>query len=211
MSLTDSQIYELAKRMNIPMGSVCFKDELPEKLEFNKAYIVNLEDSHDEDGHENSGTHWTFVQVCQHGNGSTESIYFDPYGASPPEIIKKVVKNTTGKSGLPHTMKDVQSLMNNACGWYCLALGHFINASKFRSGILHDDVAVFIDMFDDLNHNVDFKKNEWILKHFFRSEDPSLRKEIDVIKNTESITSEDEHGGIDGFQIPCHVNVVKKT
>ena len=207
MSLTDSQIYELAKKMNIPMGSVCFKDELPSKLEFNKAYIVNLEDSQDEDGNENSGTHWTFVEVVKHGNDSMESIFFDPYGASPPEIIKKVVKNTTGQSGLPHTMKDVQSLMNNACGWYCLALGHFINASKYRSGILHDDVAVFIDMFDDLNKQVDFKKNEYILKHFFRSEDPALRKEIDVIKTTESITAEDEKGGIDGFKVPCEVKV----
>ena len=48
-------------------------------------------------------------------------------------------------------------------------------------------------MFDDLNKSVDFKKNEYILKHFFRSEDPSLRKEIDVI------TSQDEKGGIDAF------------
>lgn len=209
MSLTDSQIYELAKKMNIPMGSVCFKDELPDKLEYNKSYIVNLEDSHDEDGHENQGTHWTFVQISQDGKGKIDCIYFDPYGASPPEIIKQVVKNTTGKAGLPYTMKDVQSLMNNACGWYCLALGHFVNASKFRSGILHDDVAVFVDLFDDLNHAVDFKKNEYILKHFFRSEDPALRKEIDVVKSTDSITKEDEKGGIDGFEIPCHVNVKK--
>jgi len=209
MSLTDSQIYELDKKMNIPIGSVCFKDELPDKLEYNKSYIVNMEDSHDEDGHENQGTHWTFVQISQDGKGKMDAIYFDPYGASPPEIIKQVVKNTTGKSGLPYTMKDVQSLMNNACGWYCLALGHFVNASKFRSGILHDDVAMFVDLFDDLNHSIDFKKNEYILKHFFRSEDPALRKEIDVVKSTDSITKEDEKGGIDGFKIPCHVNVNK--
>jgi hypothetical protein len=51
-----------------------------------------------------------------------------------------------------------------------------------------------MEMFDDLNKSIDFKKNEYILKHFFRSEDPSLRKEIDVI------TSEDEKGGIDAFK-----------
>jgi hypothetical protein len=63
-------------------------------------------------------------------------------------------------------------------------------------------------MFDDLNKSVDFKKNEYILKHFFRSSEPSLRKEIDVIKPIDSITSEDTKGGIDGFKIPCDVKYV---
>jgi hypothetical protein len=63
-------------------------------------------------------------------------------------------------------------------------------------------------MFDDLNVSVDFKKNEYILKHFFRSEDPSLRKEIDVIKSTESITGEDEKGGIDMMKIPCDIKMM---
>jgi hypothetical protein len=123
-----------------------------------------------------------------------EKIFFDPYGAPPSANIKKVVEETTKTKGLPYTEKDVQSLMNNACGWYCLALGHFINASTYRSGSLYDDVSAFMDMFEDLNKSIDFKKNEYILKHFFRSEDPSLRKTIEVI------TSEDEKGGIDPFK-----------
>jgi len=94
--------------------------------------------------------------------------------------------------------------MNNACGYYCLALGHFINASKYRTGMLYDDVNSFMEMFDDLNTSCDFKKNEYILKHFFRSEDPSLRTEIDVI------TSKDEKGGIDAFRVPCDVKYVDK-
>jgi hypothetical protein len=56
-------------------------------------------------------------------------------------------------------------------------------------------------MFDDLNKSVDFKKNEYILKHFFRSTDPKLRKAIEVIAPIDKITSEDEKGGIDGFKI----------
>ena len=200
MSLTDSQITDLAKRMRIPLAGIVFKDELHAPLEYNKAYIVNLQDSTDEDGNENDGTHWTFLQLVEYKNGKIEKIFFDPYGAPPSANIKKAVEETTKSKGLPYTEKDIQSLMNNACGWYCLALGHFINASKFRSGSLYDDVACFIDMFDDLNKSVDFKKNEYILKHFFRSEDPALRKEIEVI------TSEDEKGGIDAFEDP---NMIK--
>jgi hypothetical protein len=202
MSLTDSQITTLCKKMGIPLGGIEFKDELPCPLEYNKAYFVNLEDSHDDKGNENDGTHWTFLQLVKYPNGKIEKIFFDPYGAPPSENIKKVVKETTKTEGLPFTEKDIQSLMNNACGWFCLAIGHFINASKFRSGSLYDDVSCFMDMFEDLNKSIDFKKNEYILKHFFRSEDPSLRKDVDVI------TSQDEKGGIDAFKLPVDVKMM---
>lgn len=210
MSLTDHEIFELAKRMSIPLADVCFKDELEAPIEFNRSYIINLENSMDENGQPNSGTHWVFLQCNKYPNDKTESIYFDPYGQPPPENIKAVVKQTTGKAGVPYTEKDIQSLMNNACGFYCLALGHFINASQYRTGNLYDDVANFIDMFDDLNHSIDFKKNEYILKHFFRSSDPSLRKEIDVIKPIDSISSEDTKGGIDMMKLPVDIKVLGK-
>jgi hypothetical protein len=128
----------------------------------------------------------------------------------PPENIKKVTEQTTGKQGLPHTDKDIQSLMNNACGYYCLALGHFINASQFRSKDLYDDVSTFLDMFDDLNKSVDFKKNEYILKHFFRSENEKLRKEIDVIAPIENIIKQDEKGGIDMMKLPVDIKYIGK-
>jgi hypothetical protein len=57
-------------------------------------------------------------------------------------------------------------------------------------------------MFEDLNKSVDFKKNEYILKHFFRSSDPSLRTEVDVI------TSDDSQGEIDGFKIPYKTKTI---
>jgi hypothetical protein len=190
--------------MNIPLGDIVFKDELHAPLEYNKAYFINLEDSHDEDGKENDGTHWTFLQLAKYPNGNIAKIFFDPYGAPPSENIKKAVKETTKTEGLPYTEKDIQSLMNNACGFYCLGMGHFINASKFRSGNLYDDVGSFMNMFDDLNKSIDFKKNEYILKHFFRSEDPSLRGEVDVI------TTADEPGGIDMMKTQCDVRVMDK-
>ena len=206
MSLTDTQIRDLARKMSIPLQDVCFKDELTAPLAFNKSYIINMEDATDEYGNENDGSHWVFLQVNKDANGKMEPIYFDPYGKPAPEHVKAVVEKTIGRKGLPYTEKDVQSLLNNACGFYCLALGHFINASKYRSNILYNDVNDFMEMFDDLNHSVDFKKNEYILKHFFRSEDPSLRKEIDI----ETITSHDTKGGIDAFKMPVDVKYIDK-
>ncbi len=203
MSLTDVQIKDLSKKMNIPLGGIYFKDEIP-KLQFNKSYFINMEDCEDEKGQLNPGTHWVFLQVTKYPNDEVAPIYFDSYGQPPPENVKKAVSLIT-KKHLPHTKKDIQSLMNNACGFYCLAMGHFINASQYRTGNIYNDVSNFLDFFDDLNTEVDFKKNEYILKHFFRSSEKELRKDIDVIKPLNSISDENEKGGIDAFKIPMQV------
>ena len=52
---------------------------------------------------------------------------------------------------LPYNKKDIQSLMNNACGWYCCAYLHFINAFPQRSGDLYTDTEGFLSLFEDLN------------------------------------------------------------
>jgi len=204
MSLSDIQIRDLAKRMSIPLADVCFKNELETPLEFNKCYIINIEDSHDGNGIENDGTHWTFLQCQKYPNEKIESIYFDSYGAPPPKFVIDCVEKTTGKKGLPHTTPDIQSLLNNACGYYCLALGHFINSSQYRCGDLYDDVNAFLEMFDDLNKSVDFKKNEYILKMFFRSSDPNKRVPIEI----DNISKDNEKGGVDMFKIPCDVKTI---
>lgn len=205
MSLTDAQIYDLGARLNIPIGDVCFKDELPDILEFNKAYFINMDDSVDQDGQAAPGTHWVFVQCVKTPKDQVQSIYFDPYGVAPPEYVKTVVKNTTKQQGVPYTKKDIQSLLNNACGYFCLAFAHYINASQFRSGDLYRDVEFFLSLFDDLNKSVDFKKNEYMLKMFFRSSDPEKRKPIDV----DNISKDNEPGGIDAFKLPVEVKIRK--
>jgi len=194
MSLTDTQLKELAKKMGFNLESVCFKDELPYKVKSNTSYIINLENEFDEDGEPNSGTHWCCFQVNKYPNGKVEPIYFDPYGMPPPEIVKKTVERSFGQK-LPFCEKDIQSLMNNACGWYCCAFLHFINASQYRTNDLYQDVGTFLEMFDDLNKSIDFKKNEYILKHFFQS--PDIKRDIDVGLKPAEIMSDDTGGAID--------------
>ena len=201
MSLTDTQIHELSKRMNIPLADCCFKDEIEAPLEFNKMYILNMDDAIDQDGAPSPGTHWVCLQINKTPKGHIEAFYFDSYGVGPPEHVKKVVKETTKQAGVPYNTKDIQSLMNNACGWYCLALGHYINASKFRKNNFYDDIEDFLEMFDDLNKSVDFKKNEYVLKHFFRSSDPAKRIPVDI----DEITEHDTGKGLDAFKIPIDV------
>jgi hypothetical protein len=204
MSLTDAQLRDLSKRMNFPLADVCFKDDLPDKLEFNKGYIINLEDEFDEDGRRNGGSHWTCFQINKYPNGKIEGIYFDPYGVGKPQDVKNAIIRTIGKN-IPETKKDIQSLMNNACGWYCCAFLHFINSSQYRSKDLYQDVETFLDMFDDLDKSVDFKKNEYILKHFFRSKDVKGRGAVEV--DTDTIVEDEEGNRPDLTKIPVGLNI----
>lgn len=204
--LTNSQLSDLSTKMGIPLEGIYFKDELPSKLKYNQSYIINLEDSVDKDGNENEGTHWTCMQVNKYPDGKIEPLFFDPYGAPPSENIKKFVLTNTNKT-LPYTERDIQSLMNNACGWYCLAILHYVNASQYRTNDLYTDVSNFLDLFDDLNVSADWKKNEFILKQFFQSSDPAKRKTIEVIADPNTIMNEDAKGGKDMFKIPVDIKV----
>jgi hypothetical protein len=191
--LTDDQLFHLGNAMDFKIEKICFKDELPKVLKYNTAYIINLENSFDEEGNQNEGSHWTCLQVNKYPTGLIEPIFFDPYGQPPAEAIKKFVTDNIHKD-LPYTDKDIQSLMNNACGWYCCSFLHYINKFPHRTNNLYVDVAHYLDLFDDLNTSANYKKNEYILKHFFQSSDPAKRKEIDVFTDTSSISGENSSG-----------------
>ena len=200
--LSNIQLEDLAKKMNIPLERVCFKDELDEELfKFNRSYIVNMEDSIDEDGKQNEGTHWTCFQVNKYPNGTIEPIYFDSYGMPPPIAIKKYVEKGSDKH-LNFTNRDIQSLMGNACGYFCLAFLHFINHFPHRSKDLYKDTDTFLTLFDDLGVSADFKKNEYILRLFFQSEDPSKRSDL---SNVLPQKLDDDEGGIDMMRLPVDV------
>lgn len=175
--LTDIEIKDLAKRMDIPLEAVVFKDELSKlgALTYNQAYIINMENEFDDNGNPNDGSHWTCFQINIYPNGKTEGVYFDSFGQAPP----KSVAEFCGQE-LPHSTKDIQSLMNSACGWYCLAFLHYINTFKHRTKDLYIDTENFLDMFYDLEKSCDWKHNEYVLKHFFQNRDPNLRTPISV-------------------------------
>jgi hypothetical protein len=202
--LTDEDLKTLSKKMNFPLEGVYFKDELPRQLKYNTGYIINLDDSVDGEGNSNEGSHWTCLQVNKYPDGKIEPIFFDPYAAPPSESIKKFVKDNCGKY-LPFTNRDIQSLMNNACGWYVCAFLHYINAWENRTKDLYTDVEVFMSYFDDLNTSVDWKKNEWVLSQFFMDKDPTKRKSIKVL---DSIKNDNEGNNPDMIKIGVDVKTI---
>jgi hypothetical protein len=183
--LTNDQIEELAERLEIPLAFCGYKSDLPKTIETNKGYIINLDNEYDLDGKQNGGTHWTCFYVAKYPNGKTEAIYFDSYAAPPPEIVNVRLRRNFGINYVPHTRKNIQSLLNNACGWFCLAFLHFITASPYRTKSLYDDVCLFLELFYDLDKSIDVKYNEYVLKHFFLSKDPAKRKPVEVFNERE--------------------------
>ena len=184
--LTNFQLEELCDKMGIPLEGIYFKSDLKDlTLKYNKSYIINLENELNEDGERNEGSHWTCFQVNEIKDKSLQGIWFDSYGAPSPVEVNEFVGQE-----LPCVTFNLQSLMSSACGWFCCAFLHFINAFPNRSGDLYADPEAFLSMFDDLNKSCDFKKNEFILKHFFQASDPALRTPISVEENQTGLNTE---------------------
>jgi hypothetical protein len=181
--LTDVQLVSMAEKMHIPLEGVYFKDDLP-KLKYNRAYIVNMMDEFSEEGKPNPGSHWVAFQIEKSGN-DIRPMYVDSFGVGPPTELSDAVHKFCGKK-LPYSSKNLQSLLSSACGFFSLGWLHFINASKYRRGHIYTDTEGFLDMFVDLNESTDFKRNEFILKHFFRSDNPAERLPITL---TDTITA----------------------
>ena len=172
MSLTNTQLNDLAKRMGFKLEAVVFKSELKDmKLKHNVGFICNLEDEYDSDGERNDGSHYTCFQSNKNVNGKVENIYFDSYGIAPPEEVLDFL----GVKHVPYNTKDLQSLTAHTCGWYCLSFLYYINVYPERTKSLYDDCEHYTDLFLDLNTNSDHKYNEYVLRHFFQSSNPKIR------------------------------------
>ena len=181
-ALSDHQIRDLAKRMGLELAFVDFKSDLVlQPLEYNKGYIVNLADEKDKNGKANDGTHWTAFIIRKYPNGTVAPMYFDSFGCVAPEQVTDYVNHFTKVHEVPYNTKDIQSLMSGVCGYYCLAWLYAISQKMpHSSGDLYHDSDQFLELFEDLNKSADFKKNEYILKHFFRSGNPTERIPVSV-------------------------------
>ena len=173
MSLTNTQLNELAKRMGFKLEAVVFKSELEDmKLKHNVPYICNIQNQFDEDGTPNDGTHYVCFQSNKNVNGKIENIAFDSFGISPCQEILDFL----GVKHVPYCTKDIQSLQLGFCGWACLSFLYYINVYPNRTKSLYHDAEAFSDLFEDLNTSTDHKLNEYVVKSFFRPSCPVLRE-----------------------------------
>jgi len=159
--LSNFDIDELVTKMNIPNFKGCFYKDKLKKIQPNSSYIINLNSELDENNNRNGGSHWT----CLVTDDMKRSLYFDSYGENAPNEIRNLLKSNQYKIG--HTSKNIQSLMSNLCGFFCLAFIYFLSISKYRTGNIINDASIFLDLFEDLDKIDDVYKNEFILSLFF--------------------------------------------
>lgn len=191
MSLTDDELRSLSKRMGMKLEGVVYKSQLQDMdLKYNVPYIINLDNEYDEDGRQNSGSHYVALQVSKNNKNKIEPCYCDSYGVAPPQEVLDFV----GVKHVPYNTKCIQSLMGEVCGYFCLAFLYYINKFEHRSGNIYHDCEEFTDLFNDLNTSSDWKANEYCLKMFFQSSDAEYRRThpVEVFTDFRMISGEGE-------------------
>ena len=159
--LSNFDIDELVKKMAIPNFKGCFYEDTLKKIEPSCSYIINLNSEFNEKNERNAGSHWVALITDDMKRG----LYFDSYGEKEPNEIRNLLKSNQYK--IAHTSKNIQSLMSNLCGFFCLAFIYFLSVSKYRTKNIINDASIFLDLFEDLDLISDIYKNEFILSLFF--------------------------------------------
>ena len=159
--LSNHDIDVLVEKMGIRNFRGCFYKDKLKTIQPNSSYIINLKSELDEHGDKNTGSHWT----CLLTNDMKQAIYFDSYGEREPVEIRNLLKSNQYSIG--HTTKNIQSLMSNLCGFFCLSFIYFLTVSKFRTKNIINDASIYLDLFEDLDKINDVYKNEFVLSLFF--------------------------------------------
>jgi len=132
---SDSDLWHLADRINLPLQWIGFKNELPTHALGN--YIVNLASSTDGTG----GTHWCAIRLEK-----GQALYFDPFGIAPPKDVLKWLFRWVGPNHkkIIINQTDIQNLISNWCGQYCiLCLERVENGSGSLRERLHSFFSTF--------------------------------------------------------------------
>jgi hypothetical protein len=159
--LSNHDIDELVIKMGISNFKGCFYKDKLKLIQPNSSYIINLNSEMDEHNNRNTGSHW----CCLVTDDMKQCIYFDSYGEREPVEIRNLLKCKQYKIG--HTSKNIQSLMSNLCGFFCLSFIYFLTVSKIRTKNIINDASIYLDLYEDLDKVDDVYKNEFVLSLFF--------------------------------------------
>ena len=159
--LSNHDIDELVIKMGIPNFKGCFYKDTLKKIEPSSSYIINLNSEFNEKHERNAGSHWVALIT----DDLKKAIHMDSYCEKEPNEIKNLLKSNQYK--IAHTSKNIQSLMSNLCGFFCLGFIYFLTVSKYRTKNIINDASIILDLFEDLDLINDVYKNDFILSLFF--------------------------------------------
>jgi len=134
-------------------AKILSKDQLPKELTVGN-YIMNMQDTTD-----GNGTHWVSFNYSPSG-----SIYFDAFGAPPPEKLSFQLGNYISNH------KQIQDIDSSSCGYYCIGFLLSIDKSyDYKSR--QDRFLKYIDMFSD-----NTKINDTVLYEFINRNKLGINK-----------------------------------
>lgn len=111
---------------NKNFGGYYAQDELPKKVK-NKFYVINM------DSKNGPGTHYVCIYNCK----PNVCIYFDSYGISPPEPIRKFMR--TSKKTMIYPDLDLQDFESSNCGYFCVYVITQLEGGKTLNHIVFND------------------------------------------------------------------------
>jgi hypothetical protein len=148
MSLSNIQLDQMARDLNIPLISVSFKDQIPYPPR-EGVYIVNLQSST-----QGCGSHWSGIILNKSG-----SFYFDSFGEPPPKETQRFIQTFDPHFG--YNSKEIQDLNSDLCGFFCMGLFLSIQKDKKKKPMFEK----VNDYLKNFSHNT--KENDAILRKFF--------------------------------------------
>jgi hypothetical protein len=170
--LTNFQIIDLAKKLNINLIAVCSKNELNKVVPKVGGYIINLQDS--TKGH---GSHWTSFIIYQTPDNEYNSLYFDSYGIRPPIEVENYINKITNKK-IAYNLRQIQKIDTTECGYYCLSWLYNMQYKR-RSNDMTDDYNTYMSKFtNNLNDALKILK-----KTFLPFTVNFYKKSINILKN----------------------------
>ena len=140
MSLTNFDIIDLCKNLNINLIQCCPKNALIGKPQ-NGAYIVNLNNVGE------SGSHWVCFFIR-----NKHCVYFDSFGCiCPPAVSQFLMKS---KIKTIYNVSDVQNINDSHCGYYCVAFYYFITCHNNPNlGLLLNNFTSMFNLKNTINNH----------------------------------------------------------
>ncbi len=145
--LTNFDLMDIAKLMNIKLNAVLMKDQATNKMP-NGYYIFNLENSNQ------GGSHWVGLV-----KKSKKAYYYcDPYGIPPPQTMLDLLQ--CNESHLFYNDTQIQHIDSILCGYFCLVFLYQMQ----QSNDLVNNIENFLQLF-----YLDTNKNDKELKKICKS------------------------------------------
>jgi hypothetical protein len=160
--LSNFDIEKLCEKLDLPIIGVYQKDVLKDAPLTIGSYYINQQSST-----EGNGSHWILVKIyCDEeregdvdGIKTAKALYFDPFGLN---MSKEVADFLVNFKPIPYNNKQIQNVMSDSCGWYCISCDYALEHKKHGDTYL-EDYEKYLAHF-----NENPKKNLTLLKQFFK-------------------------------------------